>query len=308
MLLGVFVLILISILIFALLNILPGDPAQTIAGPNASPEQIATLRADMGLDRPLYERYVDWVTGFFRGDLGKSLVTRRGVAETIVERLPPTVELGILSLVLAMAIAVPVGVYSALRRNSLGDMAGTVFALLGVSMPSFWLAILLILLFAVRLRLLPVSGYVPFRDDPIENLKLMIMPAATLGMGSTALVLRQIRSSMLDVLHQDYVRTAWAKGLRERTIVFRHALRNALIPVLTVFGFQVGVIFGGAVITETIFAIPGMGRLMVDSIQLYRDWPVIQSLALVGAALVLLTNLAVDLIYAYVDPRIRLKG
>lgn len=302
-----FVAWIVSVLVFVLLNVIPGDPAAAILGPNATEEQTALLRETLGLNDPLLVRYTKWIAGVLHGDLGRSLVSRIPVTELLKERLPATVELGVLSLALALAIALPVGIYSAVRPNSAIDGLAT-FAAIGVAAtPTFWFGILLILTLAVWLDALPVSGYVPLTEDPLGNLRHMVMPVLTLGTHSSVLVMRQVRSSLLEVLHQDYIRTSRAKGLPERAVVLRHGLRNALIPVVTVFGFQVGVIVSGAVVVETVFGIPGMGRLLVDSILLHRDFPVVQSTTLLLAVVVVVMNLLVDLTYGLIDPRIRVR-
>jgi peptide/nickel transport system permease protein len=297
---------LVSILIFVCLNFLPGSPVDAILGPNAPPEQRQELIKAMNLDAPPVQRYLEWLSGIFRGDMGKSIHSREEVSTLIKQRFPATLELGLLSLVLSLSISLPVGIYSGIRRGSVGDVLGTAFAMAAVSMPVFWTGILLILFFSLKLGWFPASGYVPFVEDPLQNLKLMVLPAIAISTTSTAMVMRQTRSGILEVLSQDYVRTAWAKGLRERTVVLRHAFRNAMIPIMTVFGFQVAMIFAGAVLVETIFAIPGMGRLLVDAIY-SRDFVVVQSVAFFVGVLVLLVNTAVDISYALIDPRIRLR-
>jgi peptide/nickel transport system permease protein len=229
------------------------------------------------------------------------------VINGIGERLPVTLELTFFSMLLALVIALPTGIISAVKPNSRWDIAGSLFSLSGVAIPHFWLGILLIYGFAVYAKVLPPSGYVPFTEDPAQNLKYMILPSITLGTGLTATMMRQVRSSLLEVLQQDYIVAARAKGLLARTIILRHALKNGLIPVVTVIGLQAGILFGGAVITETIFAIPGVGRWAVDSI-LWRDFPVVQAISLVMAIGVLCTNLITDIAYAYIDPRIRHHG
>ncbi len=301
-----FVAFLVSILIFFCLNLLPGSPVDAILGTSAPADQRQELIKAMNLDTPPVQRYLDWLTGMLRGDMGKSIHSREDVSTLITQRFPATLELGLLSLFLSLCISVPVGIYSAVRRGSIGDVVASFVAMAAMSMPVFWTGILLVLLFSLKLGWLPASGYVPFLDNPVQNLRLMVLPALAISLSSTGLVMRQTRSTMLDVLSQDYVRTGWAKGLRERTIVVRHAFRNAMIPVMTVLGFQVAMIFAGAVLAETIFAIPGMGRLLVDSIY-SRDFVVVQSVAFFVGVLVLLVNTAVDISYAFIDPRIRLK-
>lgn len=299
------VLLLVSVISFSLTFLLPGDPALLILGDQmaANEEAYQAVRRELGLDRPVAIQYLDWLGQTLRGDLGTSTRDRLPVVEGILDRLPVTLELSFLSMLLALTIAVPAGIISAVKQNSRWDVGFSLFSLWGVAIPHFWLGILLIYLLAVYLKVLPPSGYVPFTEDPVANLKHMILPAITLGVGLSAVIMRQVRSSMLEVLQQDYIVTARAKGLTPRTVNLRHALKNGLIPVVTVIGLQVGLLFGGAVITESIFSIPGVGRWAVDSI-LWRDFPVVQAVSLVMAIGVLSTNLLTDMAYAVIDPRI----
>jgi peptide/nickel transport system permease protein len=300
------VLLTVSAMAFSLVFLLPGDPALAILGDQQSRDQqlYQRLRAELGLDRPLAIRYASWVARAVRGDLGRSTRTGHPVLGLVIERLAPTLELSLLAMVLAVAIALPVGIVSAARPRSWADGVGSVFAMGGVGIPHFLLGILLIYVFAVWLRWLPPSGYAPLMDGLGANVRLMSLPAVTLGLGLAAVLMRQIRSALLDVLRQDYITTARSKGVGERRVVALHALRNALVPVLTIIGLQMGRLFGGAVIVETIFGIPGVGRLAVDSI-FFRDFPVVQGVVLVLAVGVLLSNLVTDLLYVVVDPRIR---
>jgi peptide/nickel transport system permease protein len=298
------VLLLVSLVVFSLLHLTPGDPATTMLGQEATPEAVAALRERLGLDQPLPVQYVRWLGSVLRGDLGRSIRTNQPVTEAILERLPVTVQLSAMSILIALMIAIPVGIISALRRNTALDSSATTLALLGVALPNFFLAILLIYLFSIQLRWLPPIGYVPLWEDPGENLRRMIMPALTLGTALAAIIMRLTRSSLLEVLEQDYVRTARAKGLTESRMVRVHALKNSLIPVVTIVGLQIGGLLGGTVITETIFALPGIGRLIVDSI-FRRDFPLVQGAVLFVAVAFLVTNLLVDLLYAFLDPRIR---
>ncbi len=300
------VILLVSVISFALTFLLPGDPARLILGDQMAADQEAyqAIRRELGLDRPVPVQYLDWLGQTLRGDLGTSTRDRLPVVDGILERLPVTLELSVLAMLLALAVALPAGIVSAVKPNSRWDIGCSLLSLWGVAIPHFWLGILLIYAFAVFGDLLPPSGYVPFAEDPVQNLKHMILPAVTLGTGLSAVIMRQVRSSLLEVLEQDYVVTARAKGLAARMVVVRHALKNALIPVVTVIGLQVGLLFGGAVITESIFSIPGLGRWAVDSI-LWRDFPVVQAVSLVMAIGVLFTNLATDIAYAFIDPRIR---
>lgn len=300
------VLFLVSIVSFGLIFLLPGDPALAMLGPDQleNKKLYLTLRAQLGLNQPVPIQYLHWLVQVLHGNLGTSIRTHFPVSTLLLQSLGPTVQLSVLAMVIALAIALPVGIISAARPGSLADAIGTIGALAGVAIPDFWLGIMLIFVFSLTLRILPPEGYVSPARNLGQSLELMIMPAFTLGTVLAAVITRQIRSAMLETLQQDYVLTARAKGLRERFVVIRHAFRNALIPVLTVIGLQIGQLMGGVVIAETIFAIPGMGRLAVDSI-FFRDFPVVQGVVLVMAVAVLVANFITDLLYAFVDPRIR---
>ncbi|HEX8969207.1 MAG TPA: ABC transporter permease [Chloroflexota bacterium] len=297
------VLLILSIGVFLMLHLTPGDPVQIMLGQDADPQSIAALRADLGLDQPLPVQYVRWAANAVRGDLGRSIRTHEPVTDAIVSRLPVTIELSLISLGVSLAIGLPAGIIAATRRNTTVDLLSTGVALLGVSLPSFFLGILLILVFALWLRWVPPSGYTPFVQDPVMNLKQMLMPAIALGAALAGIVARLMRSSLLDVLGADFMRTARAKGLSEQASVIGHALRNALLPVVTVVGLQVGALLGGAILIETIFALPGVGRLAVDSI-FSRDFPIVQGVVLFLALVRVLSNLAADLVYGRLDPRI----
>jgi peptide/nickel transport system permease protein len=288
--------LLATFVVFLLLHITPGDPATIILGEQATPEQVADLRRSMGLDRPLPEQYARFLTNAMRGDFGMSIRAQRPALEYVLERLPATLQLSAGAFAFALLIGLPIGILSAVKRFTLWDHGAMALALLGQSMPVFWLGLMLIVIFAVQLRWLPASG--------MGQLQHLILPAVTLGTFLIGLIIRLTRSSMLDVLHQEYVRTARAKGLSERTVLVRHAMKNALIPVVTVLGLQMGTLLGGAVITETVFAWPGMGMVTVTAIH-QRDYPVVQSAVLVSAVLVVLINWCVDVMYRYLDPRIR---
>ncbi len=298
------VLAVVGVVVFVLVHVAPGDPAAVMAGNEATPERIAQLRHEMGLDLPVWEQFVTWVTGVARGDLGRSYFLDEPVTESLVQRMEPTGLLTLYALLFSILIGLPAGIIAALRRNSWIDRLTMVTSLGGVSIPSFWLGILLILAFAVRLRVLPAAGYVSFAKDPLENFRYLLMPAFSLGLQSAALLARVVRSSMLDVLQDDYVRTARAKGLRDRIVLVRHALPNAMIPTLTIIGNSLGTLLGGAIVTEQVFNIPGVGRLVVESV-LRRDFPVIQGAVLAIAAVYVLVNLVVDIAYVIADPRIR---
>ena len=302
------VIVLVSAIAFSLLFVLPGDPALAILGEEQAKNQqlYQQLRAELGLDRPLPVQYVDWASRVVRGDLGTSTRTQLPVSQLLVQRIGPTVQLSAMAMLLGVLVAIPVGIISAVKPNSRSDVIGTVLAMIGASIPPFWLGLLLILLFALWLRWLPPSGYVPPTRDLGANLALMVMPTITLAGGIAAIVMRQTRSAMLEVLRQDYVTTARAKGLVERVVLTKHALRNALIPIVTIIGLEFGHLMGGAVITETIFSVPGVGRLAADSI-FQRDFPVLQAVVLLLAFAVLLANLLTDIAYAWLDPRIRYR-
>lgn len=293
----------ISVIVFLLVHLVPGDVVAILLGPTTSPQARDALRKLFGLDDPLYVQYARWLGGVLRGDLGTSLRTGQPVLGSILDRFAVTLELTGLAMVIALLIGIPAGLIGALKQYSKLDYAVTIFALAGLSIPSFLLATLFILIFALALRLLPPSGYVPFRENPIENLKLMLMPSLALGLGAASYVTRMTRSSVLETLRQDYIRTAYAKGLHAPAVVVGHALKNALIPIVTVIGIQLGYLLGGAVIVEAIFAVPGVGRLALDGINM-RDYPVVQGTVLFITAVFVFINLLVDILYAYLDPRI----
>jgi peptide/nickel transport system permease protein len=298
---------LVSVIVFTLLRITPGDPVLVFAGEERDPAALEALRHEYGLDQPLPVQYVVWIEHAVRGDLGRSLRTRQPVTQAILERLPKTLELGAAALLISITVALVVGTLAALRRNSPLDLIATGFTIAGVSLPNFYLGIILILVFALAFRVFPPGGYADFASDPVDNLKRLVLPAITLATASLAINLRQMRSSLLDVLSQEYLRTARAKGLSESTVVLRHALKNSLIPVVTIFGLQIGALLDGAIITETIFFWPGVGRLAVDSIG-GRDYPVVQAIVLVSALAFMVSTLAVDVLYAWLDPRISYRG
>jgi peptide/nickel transport system permease protein len=307
LLLMVPVVLLVTVIVFLLIRLSPGDPVLVYAGEERDPESLEQIRRSLGLDQPLPVQYVAWLTHAARGDLGRSIRTRQPVGEAIVERLPQTLELGLAAVLLSSTIALLVGTLSAVRRNSRLDLIATGLTLGGVSLPNFFLGLVLILVFALAVRLFPPGGYVPFSEDPIGNLRRLVLPAITLATASMAVNVRQVRSAMIDVLGQDFIRTARAKGLSEAAVLIRHTLKNGLIPVITLVGLQVGAIIEGAIITETIFFWPGVGRLLVDSIG-GRDYPVVQAVVLLSAVAFALSTLIVDLLYAWLDPRISFRG
>lgn len=294
----------VTVIVFSLTNLLPGDPTITILGEQATPEQRAAVRAEYGLDQPAPLRYLTWLGRVVQGDFGRSLRSREQVIDMLAARAPVTMQLGFLSILIAVAIGVPAGVLAARFRGSVIDVAVSFLALSSVAVPYFWMGVLLIMLFSLSLGWLPASGHVRLFEDPVQNLRLMILPSITIGTAFAALVMRQTRASMLQVLSQDYIRTARAKGVGEGTVVLKHALRNALIPVVTVIGLQIGALLGGAVVTETVFALPGLGRMLVDGI-FQRDFPVIQGAILFIVIAVFTVNLLTDLLYRVFDPRVK---
>ncbi len=306
---SVIVLFLVSIIIFMALRILPGDPLRliiTLSDSKGYTEiELQQLRHQYGMDRPLVVQYFSWLGALFRGDMGRSIFTREPVTNEILRRLPITFHIGVITFIIGIVVGVPAGIISALRRGTWLDQLVITLSNLGITIPNFWLGLLLVYLFGLYLRWLPIMGYTsPFVDFGLGT-KQIIMPVICLALFSIASLARQTRSSMLDVLHQDYIRTAWSKGLAERMVVIRHALKNGLIPVITLSGMSVPMIVGGAVVVETVFNIPGMGRLAVNAIQT-QDYPYVQAVIMVVSAVVLLTNLLVDISYGWADPRIRL--
>jgi len=300
------VLVISSVVVFLGVRALPGDPATALGAENRDPAVMAAVRSKYGLDDPLPIQYLHWVGLAVRGDLGRDQ-RELSVAQTIVDRLPITLELAALSMLIGALIGIPAGIVAAYRRGKPEDYAATTGALVGLSVPHFWLGLMMISLFAVHLQWLPAGGYVPFSEDPAANLEHMLMPAIVLGTGLSAVLMRQMRSSMLGSLSADYVRTARAKGLPERTVVLKHALRNSLITVTTILGLQLGVLISGAVITEQIFVIPGFGRLTIDAIN-QRDYALLQGVVLVAAAGYVIVNLTVDVVYSVLNPRIRVSS
>lgn len=297
------VLFLVSLLTFLMIHLTPGDPVRLMLGDDATADAIAALNQKLGLDQPLPIQYVRWLGEVVTGDLGESIRTRQPVLEAVGSRLPVTLELSVLSMIIAVALGIPTGIIAAIRRNSAADVASTTLALTGISIPNFFLGIVLILVFSEWLGWLPPSGYVPFLEDPAQNIKLMLMPSFALGTALAGTISRMMRSSLLEVLGADFVRTARAKGLSEPRAILGHAVKNALLPVVTIIGLQMGTVLGGAILTETIFALPGIGRLVVDSI-FARDFPIVQGVILFLALIRIASSLVTDLIYARLDPRI----
>jgi len=301
------VLLIVSIIAFGLLYVLPGDPAVAILGDNAGNQQTyLALRHDLGLDQPLHAQYLSWLGRVVQGDLGRSIRTNESVATVLMQRVPISMYLGAAGLIVGLALGLSVAIVSALRPGSRIDSLGTLLAMGGVAIPSFWQALLLVYVFAVLLHWVPPSGFTSPWVDPLLSAKMLVLPAIVLGTHSAAVIMRQGRSALMEVLEQDYVTTARAKGLGDRSVVGGHALKNAMIPIVTVIGLQVGTLVSGAAITETVFAIPGVGRAAVDAI-FFRDYPVLQGAVLILTLGVLIANLLTDVTYAYLDPRIRYR-
>ena len=303
-------LLLVSLIVFAVVRILPGDPVYTLAAVEDGNEidQVLydRLVKEYGLDKPIAQQYAEWLFGVLKGDWGSSLFNRMPTFDQIIDRLGFTLQLSILAWVSSILIGVPLGIVAALKRNKVPDVAATTFAMAGVALPNFWLGLLLIIVFGVWLGWVPVGGYTPFNVSPFGYIQTMILPTLTLGTALAATLQRQTRSAMLEVLNEDYVRTARSKGLQPRTVVWRHALKNALIPVVTVSSLQLGTLMGGTVITESVFALPGIGRFIVDSI-IEQDYNNFQMGMLVITLGVLIANFVADLIYGFLDPRIRFR-
>ena len=297
-------LILVSIAIFAVLMVIPGDPAQIILGVHATPETLRELRHKMGLDRSVTAQYLSYMKCLAMGDLGQSITYDVPIHSLIFSRLQVTVPLAILSMIFAIFLSIPVGIYSALHRNRIGDYGIMVFSQVGLAVPAFWAGILLILLFAVTLHWFPAGGFQSWGGDPLKALKSLLLPALSLGFVKAAVLTRMTRSAMLEILGEDYIRTARSKGLSERGVVYKHAFRNAIIPVITIIGLQAGDLLAGAIIIENVFHLPGVGRLVFEAIG-QRDLPVVQGVVLFIAMLIVIINFLTDIAYGYLDPRIR---
>ena len=298
------VLFIVSLISFGLMRLIPGDPAASIAGPSATPAQIDQLRRDLGLDEPLLMQLLHYYQGLLQGDFGKSLLLGKGVLAATLERLPVTIGLSLYALVLTLLIGVTSGIIAALRQNTWVDQVAMMIAMLGISIPNFFLGLLMIIFFAVQLGWLPSGGYVPFSQDPIGGLRSTTMPAISLALLQAGLLARITRSGMLEVLRQDYVRTARAKGLPERQVILKHALANALIPIVTVVGIIISLLLSGAVVTEALFSLPGMGQLLTQAV-LSRDYPMVQGGLLLVTTFLVVVNILVDILYAMIDPRVR---
>jgi peptide/nickel transport system permease protein len=306
-LISVVTLFAITVVVFTGVRLIPGDPARVLAGTEADEAGLEEIRQKYGLRDPIPVQYLRWLGLLLRGDLGESIRTRESVSRVVALKLPITLQLACYALLVAVAIALPAGVFAAVRRNTVWDYLASGASLCGVSIPNFWLGIMLILLLAVRLGWLPASGFVPLRQDPVGNTQRMLMPAFVLGVALAAVLMRQTRNSMIEVLSADYIRTAWSKGLPPRAVVLRHAVRNGLIPVITLLGLQMGALISGAVVTEQIFVVPGFGRLILEAV-FTRDYPLVQGVVLITASAYVGINLLVDVSYSLVNPRIRVKG
>lgn len=299
----------VSLVVFLFIRLIPGDIVIVLAGARSdiSPEQREELRRQLGLDRPLFEQYLDWLTGVLHGDLGRSLKTDRSIRADIISRLPVTIELSVLAALIGIAIALPAGIVAALRRGTWVEFLAQGAGLVGLSVPDFWLGTMFLLVASRYFEWYPGARYVSILDHPWENLSIFILPALAVGVGLSASLMRMTRSALLDVMGATYIVTARAKGLSPRVVLMRHALKNALIPVITIIGLQLGYLLGGVVIVETVFNLPGIGRYTVDAISA-RDYPVVQAAVLVVTFIVLMISLVVDVLYAYIDPRIKYSG
>lgn len=300
------ILFIVSVVCWSMINLIPGDPATVILGPEASEQAKEQMREQLGLNKPLVVQYTDWLNGVLHGDLGESLVDGTPVSQLILQRLPVTLELALGTFLVSLTIAVVAGILSASNRGTWIDYLSTGFALGGISIPHFWLGMMFIIIFAVNLGWLPASGYEPFFQDPVANITAMILPVLATGLRESAELTRMLRSSLLEELGSDYVRTAFSKGLSKRVVVIKHAVRNALIPFVTASGLQIAALLGGLVVTEQVFQLPGVGRLIVESIE-QRDFTVVQGAVLTVTAIVVIINVLVDVLYAVIDPRIALS-
>jgi peptide/nickel transport system permease protein len=293
-----------SLLVFSLIHLVPGDPAQVMLGLTATPENVATLHKQLRLDDPLWRQYLTWLWNLLHGDLGTDFRSHEPLTQMLLRRLPVTLELTLFATLIAVVIAIPLGVVAAARRRGAADVTGTALSLFGISVPDFWLGVLLILVVSMRLDWLPPSGYRPLKDGLVSNLRYMTLPALTLAISMSAVLMRTTRAAMVEVLDQDFITFTRAKGLRERLVIYKHALRNASIPIVTVLGLQFGYLLGGAVIVENLFGLPGIGRMTLNAVNT-RSYPIVQGGVLVIGLLFMVVNLATDLLYAALNPRIR---
>ena len=298
------VILMVGIITFSILHIAPGDPAVLMAGEEATPEDVEKMRVALGFDKPFYVQFTVWVGNLLQGDLGTSIFSKHTITSLMAPRLQPTLSLGLIAIVLSILLGVPMGVMAAWYAGSLADRGVMIFAVLGFSVPVFWLGFIFIWLFAVEIRIFPAVGFVPISDGLLPYLRSLTLPALANAIPFSALVARMTRSTMVEVLQEDYIRTARAKGLAELMVIGRHGLRNASIPIVTVIGLVFAALVSGAVVTETVFAIPGLGRLLVDGV-VRRDYPIVQAMLMVTAVAYVFVNLVIDILYAYLDPRIR---
>ena len=300
------VLLIVAVIVFFIIHLIPGDPASVILGEEATPEEVQTLREELGLNLPIYEQFLQWFAGIFQGDLGSSIYMNMPVLDAFIGHIGPTISLALLAQSISIIIAIPLGIIAAKRRGTHVDQLFMIIAMLGLSIPSFLLALLLMLIFGVNLQWLPVAGYSPISSGLWNHLQFMILPAISLGAIQAAVISRMTRSSMIDILNMNYIKTAKAKGVKDRVVVYKHALRNAFIPILTILGETFGSLITGAVVTETVFNLPGIGQLVINAI-VRRDYAVIQGTILIIAFSYLILNLIIDLLYGMVDPRVRLN-
>src|SRR4051794_7967279 len=296
-----------SVLVFLIVHLVPGDPASAILGLNQTPELIARVRSELGLDQPLIVHYFDWLGNLLQGDFGTDYSSSAPIGELLAQRLPVTIELAVAALLVAVVVGVPLGVLAAGRQGRASDATAQAVSMAGISVPDFWLGIMLILVFALGLGALPSSGWVPLSQDLVENLRHVALPAIALGAGFAAVLIRVTRAAMLDVLGQDYIRFCRAKGVPERSVILKHGLRNAAIPITTVIGMQAGYLLGGAIVIEQVFSLPGVGRLVLDAV-LQRDYPVVQAAVLVIGVMFIVVNLLADVLYAVLNPRLRVTA
>ncbi len=303
-LLAIPMLIGMSVIVFLIVHLVPGDPATAVLGLNATPELVAKLRTDLGLDEPLITQYVTWFGNVLTGDFGQDYSSGAEISDLLSQRLPVTIELAVVAIAIAVGIGIPLGVAAAVWRGRTPDAAAQGVSMVGISVPDFWVGIMLILVFALGAGLLPSSGWVSLSEDPVENLRHVALPALALGLGFAAVLIRVTRAAMLDVLSQDYIRFCRAKGLSESKVILKHALRNAAIPITTVVGMQAGYLLGGAIVIEQVFSLPGVGRLVLDGV-LQRNYPVVQGAVLVVGVMFIAVNLAADVLYAVLNPRLR---
>jgi peptide/nickel transport system permease protein len=296
-----------SVLVFLIVHLVPGDPATAILGLNATPALVARLRGELGLDQPLIVQYGTWLGHVLQGDFGTDYSSSASIGGLLTQRLPVTIELAVAALLIALVIGIPLGVLAAVRRGRAPDAAAQGISMAGISVPDFWLGIMLILLFSLGLGVLPSSGWVPFSQDPVENLRHLVLPAFALGAGFAAVLIRVTRAAMLDVLGSDYIRFCRAKGVPERSVILKHGLRNAAIPITTVVGMQAGYLLGGAIVIEQVFSLPGVGRLVLDAV-LQRNYPVVQAAVLVIGVMFIAANLLADVLYTVLNPKLRGAG